>query len=172
VHPAQGGQQAPSPEAEEPGGEPQTLRDAIEQQADPASALRREAAARRRQLREVEAERDAIREERDALRAQPCARKVDARDRQDAERIAGGADSPIRLLHPADLWLAGFELDAFCENGTLDPARVRAAVAQIARERPHWAETYQFPSDGGTGYPAPSSGPSMWQAMKDARRCQ
>jgi len=70
VHPAQGGQQAPSPEAEEPGGEPQTLRDAIEQQADPASALRREAAARRRQLREVEAERDAIREERDALRAQ------------------------------------------------------------------------------------------------------
>ncbi len=146
--------------------EPQTLRDALEREADPTSALRREAASRRRALRETEAERDRIREERDALRAQ-----LDHRDRQEAERLSVTAEPWHPVLRDAqDLWLAADLAELRDEEGALDPARVRAVVARIAQERPHWVETAPgVPFDGGAMPPVPS-GPSVGRALKDARR--
>ncbi len=134
---------------------------------DRIGALSREAAGRRRQLRETE---DRVREveaERDALRAQ-----LDARDRQEIERIATTAESwGTRLRDPADLWMIEPDLTAFRdEEGALDPARVRAVVGRIAQERPHWVETAPgVPFDGGAMPPVPS-GPSVGRALKDARR--
>ncbi len=135
---------------------------------DRVAALSREAAQRRRQLREAEERVRQIEAERDALRAQ-----LDARDRQEIERIATTAESwGTRLRDPADLWLAEPDLTAFRdEEGALDPARVRAVVGRIAQERPHWVETAPgVPFDGGVGLPTPAPGPSIGRALKDARR--
>lgn len=88
-------------------------------QADSANS---EAAKWRRQLREVEAERDALRE------------RVNAQARTQVEdRLAD------RLNRPADLWLVT-ELDTvLTEAGDIDDDKLEAAVAAAVEERPHWA---------------------------------
>ncbi len=150
----QGGAGAPDPT---PG--PQNPAD----DADPRyAALNREAASRRHQLREAEAERDALRGQ------------LDARDRQDAERISGTSDQPYqrRMIRPDDLWqVGGVELsDLRDEDGLLDAGRVRDAVTRIANERPYLTEMDDVPFDGGAGQDLPRKGPSIGEAIKRARR--
>lgn len=72
----------------------------------------REAAKYRRQLREVETERDGLAAQLEALR------------RAEAERLAGD-----HKLKPAALWAAGATLaDLLDADGTVDPAKVAEAV--------------------------------------------
>lgn len=78
----------------------------------------REAAKYRRRLRAAEAERDRL------------AGQVESLQRAEVDRLAAGAD-----LRPAALWASGPELaDLLTENGTVDQAKVFAAVA-VAREQ-------------------------------------
>ncbi|ONM47168.1 hypothetical protein [Nocardia donostiensis] len=82
----------------------------------------REAAKYRRQLRDTETERDQLRE------------RVTAYERAEVERLV--AD---HLADPADLWVAGTELDALRgKGGAVDPEKVKAAVAELLEQRPHW----------------------------------
>lgn len=81
----------------------------------------REAAKRRRQLREVEAERDALRE------------RLDSYDRAEVERLA--AD---HLADPGDLWLSTSIADLRSDDGALDTEKVAAELARVTAERPHW----------------------------------
>ncbi len=144
-----------------PDGEP------VAAPGDRIAALSREAAGRRRQLREAEERVREIEVERDALRAQ-----LDARDRQEVERLVATAEGwGTRLRNAGDLWMIEPDLSAFRdEEGALDPARVRAVVGRIAQERPHWVEVNQVPFDGGVRQPIPAPGPSIGQALKHARR--
>jgi len=108
---------------------------------DPATAARREAARHRRRLREVEAERDAL------------AETVATYRRREAEAVAG-----TTLQSGGDLWAAGVDLaELLGEDGTVDEARVRAAVAKVTEERPHWRR--KTPDlDAGARSPARGSG--------------
>lgn len=82
----------------------------------------REAAKWRRQLRQVEAERDALRA------------REDERDRQEVERLAGE-----RMASPADLWLST-GLDAMRdEDGVLDAKLIEQEVRRVLNDRPHWS---------------------------------
>lgn len=77
----------------------------------------REAAKYRRQLREAEAERDELRTQLEALR------------RAEVDRLV--TDAKVK---PAAVWAVGTELgNLLAEDGTVDPAKVSAAVA-AARE--------------------------------------
>jgi hypothetical protein len=125
VEPAQ-----PSNDAD-PGAEPQ----------EPELArLSREAAARRRELRQTEAERDRLRE------------RVDGMERREVERIALGR----RMISPADLWTLGVTLDQLRDDdGNLDGEKVREVVDSTLADRPHWKQR-PSPGDGG----ARDSGPA------------
>jgi hypothetical protein len=82
-------------------------------QSDTESRPGREAARYRRQLREVEADRDQLRT------------VVSSLQKAEAERLAGAAK-----LKPAALWASGVQLaDLLTENGTVDAALVAAAIA-------------------------------------------
>lgn len=75
-----------------------------------------EAAKYRRRLRETEAERDTL------------AGRLEAMQRGEVERIAAAT-----VKSPAALWAAGIEVaDMLTEDGTVDPAKVRAAASQAA----------------------------------------
>lgn len=78
----------------------------------------REAAKWRKQLREVEAERDAL------------TARVEAMNRSEAERHAS------RLLtKPAAMWAAGADLtDLLDDSGAVDPAKVEQAAQRAAEE--------------------------------------
>ncbi|MBM7807657.1 hypothetical protein JOD57_003494 [Geodermatophilus bullaregiensis] len=96
----------------------------------------REAAAYRRKLRDAEAERDRL------------ASAVTTYQRRDAEALVGS-----RLLSPADLWVAGAKLeDLLADDGTVDPAKVDAAVDTVLEARPHWKpQGPRVPRDMGQG---------------------
>lgn len=118
-------------------------------------AANAEAAGRRRQLREVEQERDQLRE------------TVNGMHRAEVERLA--AD---RLHDPSDLW-ASTDLDALRgEDGNVDAGTVQQAMAELIARKPYLAKPIEFPPfDGGVSQNAiPAPGPSIGQAMKDARR--
>lgn len=75
----------------------------------------KEAARYRRQLRKVEAERDAL------------AEKVTALQRAEVERHAA------HLTRPDAIWAAGLELaDVLDEDGNVDPERVTTAITDAA----------------------------------------
>jgi hypothetical protein len=80
-----------------------------------------EAAKRRRQLREVEAERDALRA------------RVDGNDRAEVERRAAEA-----LHDPADLFSVTSLEDLRGDDGALDAGKLDSALSQIERSKPHW----------------------------------
>lgn len=83
------------------------------QMADDDGKPGREAAKYRRQLREAEAERDELRTQLEALR------------RAEVDRLVTEAK-----LKPAAVWAAGTELgNLLAQDGTVDPAKVGAAVA-------------------------------------------
>lgn len=113
----------PAPTADPPeGGAPQDQDLDLDRESD-VGKLRHEAATRRRQLRQVEAERD-------ALRAQ-----VDGFHRERVERIAGQ-----RLADPSDLWTTVELAELRDEGGGLDNSKVRAAVNDVLAKKPHWAK--------------------------------
>lgn len=118
---------------------------------DPAAAARREAAAYRRRLRDTEAERDTL------------AATVATYRRREAEALAGRA-----MQSGADLWAAGIELEELlADDGTVDEARVRDAVAQVTADRPHWRR--KSPDlDAGARTPAASSGFDFGAALRGA----
>jgi hypothetical protein len=103
----------------------------------------REAARYRTKLREAEAERDRL------------ASAVTTYQRRDAEALVGS-----RLLSPGDLWVAGAKLeDLLADDGTVDPAKVDAAVATVLEARPHWKpQGPRVPRDMGQGRRESSSG--------------
>lgn len=149
-------EQEPEPEAveEEPAAEEAPEEDNDLAAETDVAKLRHEAASRRRQLRTVEAERDALRE------------RVDTHDRAEVERLATG-----RLANPADAWLAIGSLDELRgADGVLDQARVEAGLGRIVQERPHWAAATRMP-DLHQGARAPErEAPSFGQALKGGRR--
>jgi hypothetical protein len=108
-----------------------------------------------RQLRTVEAERD-------TLRAQ-----LDARDRADAERLAGES-----MAAGGDLWVAGVELSGLRDDaGALSANLVNEAVERVLSERPHWRRPRSGTFDGGARErSAPEPAPSFGQALKSASR--
>lgn len=109
------------PTAEAPVTEPDT-----EQQTG-----NREAAKYRRQLRDTENERDTLRE------------RVTGYERAEVERLV--AD---RLADPADLWVAGTELDSLRgKDGAIAPEKVKAAVAELLEQRPHWKRPTKSAAD-------------------------
>ena len=114
--------------------------------------LRHEAAQRRRQLREVEAERDGLLE------------RVTTYQRGEVERTV--AD---RLTSPADLFLTAEMADLVGDDGQVDPEKVDAAVDAALAERPHWAVTGRSNLHQGTRPAAPEP-PSFGAQLKGARR--
>lgn len=119
--------------------------------ADPAS-LRREAAQRRRQLREVEAERDTLRA------------RLDDHDRRDVERLAADV-----LADPRDVWISSSLDQMRAGDGTLDRERVTAELKRVADEKPHWRKPSPPMPDfhAGARRPAPEP-PSFGAAAKQS----
>lgn len=127
--------------------------DADASKEDPAEDSRagREAAKYRRQLRDVETERDTLRGTLETLQ------------RAEVQRIAS-AD----LAQPAALWAAGTQLaDLLGEDGTVDPAKVTAAVG-AARVALGLAQPIRQPMpDPGQGITDPKAATpdGSWQSM-------
>jgi len=88
----------------------------------------REAAKRRRQLREVEAERDTLRS------------RLDSYDRAEVERLA--AD---RLADPGDLWLSTSIEALRGDDGALDAEKVTAELDKITTDAPTGASSRRGP---------------------------
>lgn len=90
-------------------------------QTDDVTALRSEAANRRRQLRSVEAERDEWKT------------KWNERNRQDVERMATD-----RFADPSDLWSVTSLEQLQGEDGLIDPEKAGAEFERVLTEKPHW----------------------------------
>ena len=121
---------------------PETPESAVETEqdpTDPADKSGREAAKYRRQLREVEAERDQLRA------------TVESLQRAEAQRLAA-----TELAQPAALWAAGVQLgDLIDPDGQIDPAKVAQAVT-TARQTLGLAAPLQQPQpDPGQGITQP-----------------
>lgn len=118
----------------------------VEEDADEGTeggSPNREAAKYRRRLREVESERDDLVARHGALQRQ----------------VVEGMVS--RLGDPKDLWVGGVDLaEVVAEDGSVDPALVRAAVDRVVDAHPSWEVREPFdlrtPYDGvggsGTGW--------------------
>ncbi|OBJ97083.1 MULTISPECIES: hypothetical protein [Mycolicibacterium] len=126
-------------------------------------AASREAAKYRRQLRDVEAQRDQIGAERDQL-----ADRIATMQRVEAERLA-----VHHLADGADMWRDGLELSAVLDDdGNLDPAKVTAAAKAARKAHPHWAASRPYTghpkrgqlASGATGYDGPGT-PKSWQEV-------
>lgn len=119
-----------------------------EDAAGALAAARQNAARYRTRLRDTEAERD-------GLRAQ-----VDARDRLDAERVAG-----VVMASGSDLWTAGVDLaDLRGDDGMLSADAVLDTARRVIEDRPHWAKQAQS-IDSGVRESAPSPS-SFGQQLK------
>lgn len=115
-------QDAPDPAAapeppEAPAGDVSDAQDDDTQDDDAAGKGNREAAKYRRRLRDAEAERDTLKA------------TVESLQRAEVERQAAGDG-----LKPAALWSSAELGDLLADDGTVDAARVSAAVA-VAREQ-------------------------------------
>ncbi len=100
---------------------------------DDAVRFQKEAASRRRALREVEADRDQELSDRDVVIDQLKAR-VETIDREAVEKIAGES-----FNEPSDVWLLSSLDQMRAEDGTLNPEKIDAELARVVGERPHWA---------------------------------
>lgn len=145
---------APAPAAGPP--EPREAHEEPESASGDMSALRHEAASRRRQLREAEAERDALRE------------RVNQHDREDVERVAARS-----LADPSDL-LSTTSLDDLRDDaGAIDWEAVNQAVVDLLERKPHYAKprpdlsTPDLHAGPRQTVPQP---PSFGRALKSARR--
>lgn len=142
----------PAPEGTETGPE-------AGEGADTA-ALRREAANYRTRLRDTEAERDKL------------AATVATFQRRDVEALAASGEGK-KLGAGSDLWVAGVKVEELlAEDGTVDPTKVSAAVAQVLTDHPNWGPrpVSRVPRDMGQGQRESAAGPvrSMKQILRDA----
>jgi hypothetical protein len=127
---------------------------------DDAAALRREAATRRRQLREAESARDTLRQ------------RLDTVQRQEVERLAGDA-----MTDPGDLWLAVSVDSMRGQDRLIDPELAQAQLAEVLKNKPHWKKPETAPESApttpsmqnGVRQPPPPPPPSFGRALKDAR---
>lgn len=111
------------PQIPDPAGPPTAEGD----QEGTADSGNREAAARRRQLRDTEAERDDLRTQNVAL-----TERVEALQRRQVEAWAADV-----LEQPEDLWAFGTDLaELLDEHGEVDQDAAHAAVAALAMSRP------------------------------------
>jgi hypothetical protein len=120
-----------------------------------------EAKTYRLRLRDAEAERDKL------------AATVAAFQRRDIEALAASGDGK-KLGAGSDLWVAGIELkDLLAEDGTVDAAKVSAAVEQVLTDHPNWGPRpprVGVPRDMGQGQRGGTVGGvrSMQQILRDA----
>jgi hypothetical protein len=123
-------QPEPQPDASPPAAEPTTE---PQEPAEPQiAALHREAAARRRELRATEGERDELRQ------------RVDVMERREVERLAA-----VQMESAGDFWTVGPSLEELRgEDGQLDLDKAREAIDGVLADRPHWRRRVG-PSDGG-----------------------
>ena len=124
------------------------------QSTDALARVRREAAQRRIQLREVEQERDRLREE------------VATFQRNAVEALAASG-----LEDGSDLWRDGVELgELLADDGTVDADLVVEAVERVVEAHPGWAKGRRAhdPDFGaGAGRGQAANGPlSFGQALK------
>jgi hypothetical protein len=153
----------PQPEPEQPATEqpeaPPGMRwaDGKLVEAEPRS---REAKYRT-QLRDTESERDQLRD------------RLERRDRADVERMVAH-----RLTDPADLWLAGVNVDDLRgEDGEIDTEKVDAAIVATLEAHPHWAAPRVNPaaptsavSFGAEKPDVNGEQPTTWHALFDKAR--
>jgi len=159
--PAPAGTPAESPGAPAPAAGPPEPRephhDRESAPSDDVSALRHEAASRRRQLREAEAERDALRQ------------RVDQHDHADVERFAARS-----LADPSDLLSTTNLDDLRGEDGAVDWEAVDQAVHDLLQRKPHYARPAppMPPTADLHAGPRPLAPqpPSFGRALKGARR--
>lgn len=123
--------------------------------AAPSDSPSREAAARRRQLRETEAERDQLRDQLDASR------------RREVERLAAA-----RLSEPSDLLVFGqLEVDALLgDDGSVSAEAVAAAVDALLAKRPGLAVAPDPPSLDGGAMGATVRPSTSWRDVLGGRR--
>jgi len=117
----------------------------------------REAARRRRELRDEQAAHEQTRAQRDQLRQQ-----LDARDTADVERQLAS-----RLEDPADFWREASLADVRGEDGRIDDARLDAAVTELLRTHRHWAKggAPRRDPDQGRGVPEKPSATQGWPSV-------
>lgn len=138
---------------------PATPEDVASGGSDDVAAVRREAAAHRRKLREAEAERDRL------------AGHVQGLQRAEAERVAATPGAGFRALSDgSDLWRAeGVELAAMIDDdGRVNPAKVRQVVAKVSKAHPGWAADTWGTADAGRGESPKPAGPDFGSAIKAA----
>jgi hypothetical protein len=123
-----------------------------------------EAARRRRQLREVEAERDQLRE------------RLDATHRAVVEQQAADL-----FADPSDLWHATPIEELRGEDGLIDPEKAEQAMNQVLEQKPHWRKEPEEPEEE-RGFPevhqgarqspeepTPSFGDQLKQSLRGRR---
>lgn len=72
---------------------------------------------------------------------------VETFQRTEVERLAAS-----RLIDGRDVWAGGLSLgDMLADDGTVDPAKVSSAAAEIAASRRHWAKSPAAPASSVTG---------------------
>ncbi|MGD7707249.1 hypothetical protein [Microlunatus sp. Y2014] len=137
--------------------EPDTTKPAATDDKPEARSANAEAAKYRRQLRDVEAERDALTERLEAVQRQ-----------QVSELLTNAHVAGAPLLHdPADLWRHGVELASLlAEDGTVDLGRARTAAADLIRDRPHLGRYYGSGGDVGVGHEPFRSSTSWADALQ------
>lgn len=131
--------ESPAVEVEDTTPEPVQHVDSLGEAAEPEDGddtrPGREAAKYRRQLREVEGERDTLAGQLDALRRAE-AERIAAQGVEVVARVTAGpmAGRPMRSytvpgIKPAALWASGAQLgDLLADDGTVDPEKVAEAV--------------------------------------------
>jgi hypothetical protein len=150
------GDPTPEPQAPETAAAPPDPELDLDQEGD-VGKLRHEAASRRRQLRQVEAERDALRDQ------------VDDFHRERVERLAAQ-----RLTDGTDVWTAVELGELRDEDGALDESKVRAALDDLVQRKPHWRKPTEPLVDLHAGVrqtapEAPSFGGDLKRALRGGR---
>ena len=97
---------------------------------DELARVRSEAARRRRQLREVEGERDQL------------LARVDQHDVAQVERLAAG-----QLVDASDIWIVASLEELRDDDGAVDVDKVREQVADVVKKRPHWLKPSEDAAD-------------------------
>jgi len=119
---------------------------------DELARTRAEAASRRRQLREVEGERDQL------------LARVDRHDRAQVELLAAG-----QLVDASDIWIVTNLDELRGEDGAIDREKVKAQVDDALVKKPHWSKPSGVPNadhfHAGARAPVPEP-PSFGASLK------
>lgn len=129
--------------------------EAPDDEEDRGDRSAREAARRRRELREVRADRDRL------------AGIVERFQRRDVEALVVD-----RLVDPGDVWRDGLDLgEVVGEDGTVDAAKLAAVVDGLVAAHPHWAPRppgHRAMGGGGNGRTSSDVAGSGTRGLRDA----